>query len=196
MNRARDDRSNADPSLHSAVQPRHQLFGLLTLCLLTLLPQTCFAQFTPRDGQIIARALSFSEATPGGALELGIAYAPDRPTSLRQAQSLLAAIGDGLAAGKVTLTARLIPVDQLAGATGIAGIFVTSDLGPQLDVVIAAARQLHVPTISTEMACVRAARCILGFSSQPTVQIILNHEAANQAGVHFTQAFRMLVSEL
>ncbi len=115
---------------------------------------------------------------------------------MHQAENLAGAIGDALVAGRITLKARLIPIDQLRNAAGIGAIFVTSDLDPHLDEVDAAARRLHVPTISTEMACVRTARCILAFSSQPTVQIVLNHDAANNAGVRFTQAFRMLVREL
>jgi hypothetical protein len=75
------------------------------------------------------RTLSFIEAGTGGTLEIGIAYAPDRPDSVRQAQSLKAVIGDALAAGKVTLKARLIPIEQLANAMGIAGIFVIGELG-------------------------------------------------------------------
>jgi hypothetical protein len=84
----------------------------------------------------------------------------------------------------------------LANAMGIAGIFVIGELGAYSDQVPSAALRLHIPTISTEMACVQSARCILAFSSQPTVEIVLNHNAANSAGVHFTQAFRMLVREL
>ena len=172
------------------------LIGVAMFCLVGVPPHPSRAQFTPRDGQIIARTLSFTEASVGGTLEIGIAYAPDHPISVRQAESLKAAIGESLAAGKVTLKARLIPVGQLGSTTNIAGIFVTGDLGPHLDDVVLAAQRLHVPTISTEMACVRTAHCILGFSTQPTVEIVLNHEAANNAGVHFTQAFRMLVREL
>ena len=169
---------------------------LIGLALLLLLATPSRAQFTPRDGQIIARTLSFVEACDGGMLELGIVYAPDRAASVRQAESLKAAIGDALAAGKVTLKARLIPVDQLASATGLAGIFVAGDLGPQISEVSRAAQRLHIPTISNEIACVRAARCVVAFTSQPTVEIVLNHEAASSAGVRFTQAFRMLVREL
>ncbi len=166
------------------------------LGLLAGAPRTCAAQTTARDAQIIARALSFSDAGPTGTLEIGIVYAPDQANSVRQAESLRASIGDSLVAGRVTLRSRLLPVDQLAAATGLAGLFVTSDLGPYLDAIAATAQRLHIPTISNEMACVRAARCILAFSSQPNVEIVLNHDAANKAGVHFTAAFRMLVREL
>lgn len=175
---------------------RQSLFGLVVLCLLALPPQTCAAQFTVRDAQIIARTLSFSDAGPAGTLEIAIVYAPDQANSARQAESLRASIGDSLVAGRVTLRARLVPVDHLDNVTGLAGLFVTSDLGAHLDVVSAMAERLHIPTISSEMACVRAARCIVAFSSQPNVEIVLNHDAANKAGVHFTEAFRMLVREL
>ena len=172
------------------------LFGFVVLCLLAGSPQTCAAQTTARDAQIIARALSFSDAGPTGTLEIGIVYAPDQANSLRQAESLRASIGESLVAGRVTLRSRLVPVDHLDNVTGLAGLFVTSDLGPHLDAIAATAQRLHIPTISNEMAYVRAGRCILAYSSQPNVEIVLNHDAANKAGVHFTQAFRMLVREL
>ncbi len=117
------------PTRHRGVWLLSHLFGLILFCLLTLPAAPCPAQFSPRDGQIIARTLSFIEASTGGTIEIGIAYAPDRPGSVSQAESLRAAIGDALAAGKVTLKARMIPVDRLQGASGIAGIFVTGELG-------------------------------------------------------------------
>jgi hypothetical protein len=76
--------------------------------------------------------------------------APDSPDSVRKAQSLKAVIGDALAAGKVTLKARLIPIQQLANAMGIAGIFVIGELGAYSDQVPSAALRLHIPAISTE----------------------------------------------
>jgi hypothetical protein len=177
--------------------PHHllRLSWLFAVCFIALSLHPCHAQFTPRDGQIIARTLGFLESASPGVVEIGIVYSPNRSASVRQAQNLQAAIGDALVAGKITLKARLIPVDQLPGVSGIGGIFITRDLGPHLDEITAAARRLHVPTISTEMGCARTAHCIVAFSSEPTVEITLNHEAASDAGVHFTQAFRMLVRE-
>ena len=103
--------------------------GLVLLLAFALPARSCHAQFTARDGQIIARTLSFIEPSINGSLEIGIVYAPDRPASVRQAESLRSAIGDALIAGKVTLKSHLVPVDQLGSATGLAGIFVTGDLG-------------------------------------------------------------------
>ena len=176
---------------HPAIGYWRMAIALMGMFLVGVAARPCMAQFTTRDGQIIARSLSFIEPGLSGVLQLGIVYAPNQPVSARQAQSLASTIGDGLIAGKITLKARLVPIEQLATASGFAG-----GLEPQLDDVQRVSRQLHVPTISTEMAYLRSDHCMLGFSSEPTVEIVLNHNAANSAGVHFNQAFRMLVREL
>ena len=134
------------------------LVGLVLLLALVLPARSCHAQFTARDGQIIARTLSIN-----GSMEIGIVYAPDRPAPVSLAESMRSAIGDALIAGKVTLKAHLVPVDQLSSATGLGGIFIAGDLGSHLDKVTAAARRLHIPTISNEPACVRAGRVRLKF---------------------------------
>jgi hypothetical protein len=66
-----------DPTPHGVVLSFRRLAGAAAVCLFALIPQPCRAQFTQRDGQIIARTLSFIEAGTGGTLEIGIAYAPD-----------------------------------------------------------------------------------------------------------------------
>lgn len=68
-----------DPTPHGVVLSFRRLAGAAAVCLFALIPQPCRAQFTQRDGQIIARTLSFIEAGTGGTLEIGIAYAPDSP---------------------------------------------------------------------------------------------------------------------
>lgn len=172
------------------------MLGAIAACALVLTPQPGLAQFTPRDGQIIARALSFDEAIRSGTVEIGVVFAPERPISVQQAQTVHAVIGDALVAGRITLKSRLIPADQLSKVTGIGGIYITGDLGPQLDDAVAAAKRLHVATISNDMACVRTGPCVLAFSSEPTVEIVLNRASAIGAGVQFTEAFRMLVREV
>jgi ribosomal protein S12 methylthiotransferase accessory factor YcaO len=95
----------------------------------------------------------------------------------------------------VRLQVRLIPIEQLSGVTGIAALYVTSGLTGSMEAVWTAARRLHIPTISADLACVQAGNCVVGFSTQPTVQILIDNAAAERAGVRFVQAFRMLVRE-
>ena len=58
-------------------------------------------------------------------------FALDRPISVQQAETVHAIIGDVLVAVRITLKSRLIPADQLSKVTGIGGIYVTGNLGPQ-----------------------------------------------------------------
>ena len=130
-----------------------------------------------------------------GVAVVGIVYTPSVQTSQQEMDHIRAVIGDELPAGRIRLQARLVPVDQLATVTGLNALYVTSGLSGSTDAVFEAARRLHVPTISTDLDCVQSGGCVVGYSSEPTVQILLNQGAAERIGVHFLQAFRMLVRE-
>jgi hypothetical protein len=46
------------------------------------------------------------------------------------------------------------------------------------------------------VALVQSGTCIMAVMSQPKVSIIVNHAAAEAAGITFAQAFRMLIKEI
>ncbi len=153
------------------------------------------AEFNTKDGQVLGRTLAFVGDGMTGTAVLGIVFTPGDPLSRREAEQIQAVIGTGLSAGRVRLCASLVAVDQLAGLVDVKALYVTSGLGPNMKAISDTASRLHVPTVSIDMACVRSGNCVLGFSSQPTVQIVIDHAAAERAGMHFLQAFRMLVRE-
>jgi hypothetical protein len=153
------------------------------------------AEFNIKDAQILGRTLGYVGDGASGTAVLGIVFAPADHASQQEAESVRAVIGDGLVTGRIRLQARLVPVGQLAGATGLGALYLTSGLAESTDAIFGAARRLQVPTISASLTCVEAGRCIVGFLSEPTVQILLNEGAAEHIGVHFLQAFRMLVRE-
>lgn len=157
-------------------------------------PRAWGAEFTPKDGQVLGRTMGYVGDGMTGTAVVGVVYVPGHPASQREADLVRAVIGEGLAAGRVKLQARLVPVDQLPTVSGVDALYITSgSIG--LPPVLQAAQRLRVPTVSTDMACVEAAQCAVGFSSQPTVQIVISRGAADRAGVRFVQAFRMLVTE-
>ena len=158
-------------------------------------PWPAAAQFTVKDGQILGRTMGFVGDGMAGAVVVGVVFSASSATSQREATLIRGIIGDGLVAGRIRLQARLVPHDQLPTVEGIDALFLTSDLADDAAAAAAAARRLRVPTVSTDMSCVEAANCIVGFSSEPTVQIVIDREAADRAGVRFVQAFRMLVRE-
>jgi len=153
------------------------------------------AEFGAKDAQVLGRTLGYVGDGMTGIAVVGIVFEPANHTSQQEADLVRAVIGDGLATGRIRLQARLIPVEQLATVTGLSALYITTGLAESTEAIVGAARRLRVPTLSDDMACVASGRCVVGFSSEPTVQILLNQEAAEQIGVHFLQAFRMLVRE-
>ena len=153
------------------------------------------AQATPKDLQVIARTLTFLEPAPTGSAVLGVVYAPGTSASASEAQALAAMFREGVTVGHLTLHARLIPAEDLASLKDVAAIFIAGDLGARMADVAAAARRMHVPTISMDMSCVQHGECTMGFSTTLTVQITLNRTACDAAGIGFIQAFRILVHE-
>ena len=154
-----------------------------------------WSEFSPKDAQVLGRIMGFVGAGMTGGAGGGGACAADSPAARREADAVRAIVGDGLPTGRVTLRTRLVPVDQLPTVNGIDALFITPGLAMSTALIAGAAQRLRIPTLSTDMACVEAANCVVGFSSQPTVQIVIDRSAADRAGVRFTQAFRMLVRE-
>jgi hypothetical protein len=159
------------------------------------LSSTARASFTAKDGQILGRTLSYVGNGMSGLAVVGIVFAPANPASRHEAEVIQGIIGDGLVTGKIRLQARLVAVEDVAGITGIHALYVTSGLSGNMTAVLSAAQHLRVPTVSTDPACVLSGDCVVGIASEPTVQIILNQGAAERIGIHFLQAFRMLVKE-
>jgi hypothetical protein len=151
---------------------------------------------TPKDLQVIGRTLGFVEDATTGTLELGIVYVRNEPDSVRQAKTMQQMLGDGLSAGKLVLHPRLVAADELASLDHIGALFIVPAAAHVAAVAAAAAKRLHVPTLSTDVACAEAGQCVLAFRSDPSVEIVMSREAAAVAGVRFTPAFRMLVRQL
>jgi hypothetical protein len=157
-------------------------------------PQAAGAEFSAKDGQILGRTLGFVGDGMSGVAIVGVVFAPANPASTQEADLIQQVVGDDMPAGRVRLRVRLVPVGQLMEVTGIQALYVTSGLAADGQ-LSAAAQRLHVPTISADIGCVEHGPCVVGFSSEPTVQIVIDRGAADRDGVHFLQAFRMLVRE-
>jgi hypothetical protein len=153
------------------------------------------ADFSAKDGQVLGRTLGFVGDGTNGVVVVGIVVSATNPDSRRDADVICGVIGTDLPAGRVRLQVRLIPLEQLAVVTGVAALYVTSGLAASMETISNTAQRLHVPTISADMACVQSRGCIIGFSTEPTVQIVIDKGSAERTGVHFMQAFRMLVRE-
>jgi len=146
------------------------------------------AATTPRDLQAIARAVGFINGLPRGAVDVAIVDGPG-------ADALINAMGRGVSAGGVTLNPRRISLARLA-QSGARIIIVPEGQGAAHEAIAAAARQLNAVTLSTDMACVRSGRCVVGVATSPRVEIVVSRAAATASRVTFSQAFRVMIREI
>lgn len=139
--------------------------------------------------------MTFLDPAPTGVAEIGILYAQGTPDSVAQANQIAGLFGAGVTVSRLTVRPRLVTVASLPNVHGLSALFITDGLGGQGEAVAAAARRLHVPTISTDLACVQQGLCTVGVNSTMSVRIVLSHAACQDAGISFIQAFRILVTE-
>jgi hypothetical protein len=167
----------------------------VTFVLVSASGKPAFGQVSAKDTQVIARTMTFLDPAPTGVAEIGILYAQTAPESVAQANLVAGLFGAGVTVSRLTVRPRLVTLASLPNIHGLSAIFITEGLGNSAMAVAAAARRLHVPTISTDLSCVQQGICTVGVNSTMTVRIVLSHAACQDAGISFIQAFRILVTE-
>ena len=145
---------------------------------------------------VAVRVLSFLQPPPSGVTSVAIVFEPGNAVSEGDAAALERTIGNGMPAGKATMRTRRVPVGALSGLAGARAAFVTNGLRDEQAQVATAAARLSLVTITADIACVQAGRCVVGISTTPRVQITVNRAAAKAANIHFGSAFLMLVKEI
>jgi hypothetical protein len=143
---------------------------------------------------VAGRALTFLENGPSGAAVLGVVFDPSKPASVAEKNAVMAAIGSGYAAGSVTLTGKAVEASAVSGVSGVAALYVTT--GVSYAAVGAAAKAKKLVTVGSDPACVNSGDCVMGVSTDPKVEITVNHAAAAAVGASFKAAFRMLIHEI
>lgn len=167
---------------------------LVFFLLLVFLPLSAKAATTEKDLQVVARAAAFTEGLSKGTLTAAVAYDAGSAASKADADNIVSIIGGGLSASGVTLKPVLVSSGSLGGLSGANIVIVASDSGSaQGSIFSAAGNKL---TVSSDMSCVKNAKCVMGVASAPKVEIVVNRNAASGAGVSFAQAFRMMISEI
>ncbi len=166
--------------------------GMLCACVVMSAPT--FAEMTPTDLQIAARALSFMERPLAGSVRVGILYAPDNPRSVREAEALRDLLAAGQKAGKLELTPSLVGIHDVAAAK--VDLFFLAGFVSVAAANGAGISALKVPCVTTDIAQVEGGACLMGVRSSPKVQIMINRAAARATGVTFATVFRVMITEI
>ena len=147
------------------------------------------------DIRVGLKTLKLLSEQPSGHLTMLVVYDPSQATSKQEANAIIAEIGDGLAvSSEITVSAIALPVDELVKNENAKLVFVTAGLNRSWDEM-----QHHFIgslSITTDINCVRAARCIVGVVSQPTVEIYYSPAAAEAQEISFSDAFAMLAKNV
>jgi hypothetical protein len=152
------------------------------------------ASFAAQDLQVLGRAIAFLQTPPAQDAVIAIAYAAGDAASRRDAEDIAALIGSGLQAGQSMLRPKLVDVSNL-GAAGSA-IIIIAAAGAAGSRLNEAARAAHALCVTTDTAAVRSGFCTMAITTEPRVEILVNHAVAEASGVEFVAAFRMMIREM
>ncbi len=158
-----------------------------------LAPAATAATMSAKDAQIIAKAIGFLDPSPSGGV-VAVAYDASNPASKTDADAIVGLFAGGLAEGSNSVTAKAVDAGTLGDGSGYIAVILAQSASA--DKVMAAAKAHHIPCISAEASQVQAGTCVMSVSSDPKVDITVNHAAAQATGVSFQSAFRMLIHEI
>ena len=150
---------------------------------------------TLKDVKVGIRVLDFVSGRLDGHPSLGIFYDPQNLASVADAQSIETWFGTGAVGTGNAWTPVLLDVRRLAELPALPAAILADGTERFSDGVADYASRHATLTITTDLACVRAAKCTVGITSQPRVEVILSRQASHQAGLSFPESFRMMVTE-
>ena len=166
----------------------------LALCMSLSCAHTAYAT-DEFDLSVELKTLPLLTNKISGTTVIAVIYNPAVPDSKTEANNIKELIDSGMEApGEVKLSARLVSTTDLSGL-GDSKIGVVAK-GACTEEMSTAATAKGILTISSELDCVRAHRCIIGVISRPNVRIFLSRSAADAAHVEFSKAFIMLVKQV
>jgi hypothetical protein len=172
---------------------RPALCAVLAAGALMALPGV--AQVTDTTLLVAARALTFLQHPPQGELIVGIVYEPRNVQSAREAQQLYDAMENGFRAGTLVLRPRMLDLAELS-SSGVGLYFLTAGLGRAAAALAPVSRSHQIPCVTTDITQVADGNCAMGVRAQPRVEILVNRAAAAASGMAFSEAFRVMITEM
>lgn len=167
----------------------------LWLAVLALATLSASAEISITDLQVAARALTFMEQPLSGRVRVGIVHSTRSPRSQSQAKSLATRLDSGLLVGSIELIPVLVPIEE-ARTAAVDMFLLTEFVPPAFPELSTISRQRQILCVTTDVAQVESGACTVAVRSRPTVEIIVNREAAVNSGVRFATAFRVMVTEI
>ncbi len=128
---------------------------------------------------------------------MGIVYDQNNPQSKADAEAIKAVLGSGAKTQEgESVTGVMVPLSDIGKLSQVKMAFVTVGLKDHFDTIAQAASAHNVLTMSADMDCVKANKCVLGIISKPVVEIYFSRIASETAKIDFDPAFIMLIKKV
>ena len=171
--------------------------GMLAAGSIMMLASSALAATDQTDLSVGIKTLPLLTNKIEGSAKIAIVFDPANGASKQEAGGIKAILDAGFEApGDLKLTGVLVPVGDLATMADSKIAILTSGLSTHFDAISTAAASNSILTMSTDLSCVQANKCILGIVSRPNVEIYYSKTAADAAKISFSQAFKMLVKQI
>lgn len=169
-----------------------KVFASLMFVMVVLFAPHAMAT-TASDVIVGIKTLPLLSDRPSGDIAVALIYNPDSAASKDDADTVMLALNR--TTGDITSKGVMVPVNNLKKLAGTRAAFLMQGVRGSMDAIYEAANAAHVLTMSSDLSCVRANRCVLGIltGGSAPVEIYYSKEAAEAAKVSFVQAFMMLV---
>lgn len=148
-----------------------------------------------KDVQVVARSLGFVNGMPPATISVAVVFDPAQPGTSADAESFQSLVNGGAKAGSAKLQARTVPVGEL-GTVDAAVVIVPDGMAAHFDRIRTALKGRGIVSVSTDRACAEQGACVMAVRSLPKVEIVISRAAAGETGVTFSQAFKMLITEI
>lgn len=164
---------------------------------ITLITSPAFAATERSDLSFGIKTLPLLTNKLTGTASLAIVFDPANTASKDEASSIKAIVDEEInVTGDLKIVGVLVPISDLGKMAGSKIALLTGGLNAHYDAIRNAASENGVLTMSTDLACVQANKCVLGLVSKPHVEIYYSKTAADAAKISFGQVFTMLVKQV
>ncbi len=132
-----------------------------------------------------------------GPTSFAIIYNPADTGSSEEAKGIKAILeGNFETPGNIKLISVLVPVNNLGLIADSRMAILTSGLKDYYEEISKISIGKNILTMSTDLACVRAGKCVIGIVSKPMVDIYYSKAAADTANIVFSQIFTLLAKQM
>ena len=184
-------------SILRALYKMKKIAVICALCLIEIALGSSARATDQLDLSVAFKTIPLLKNKINGDAKVAIIFDPTNAVSVADANGIKNLLNEGFEApGGVKLVPILVAVTELSTLSGVRLALLTSGLSQAEYESISIATSAHeILTISTDLTCVKAAKCILGIVTEPHGEIYYSPAAAAAASISFTSAFTMIVKQ-